>query len=260
MNGLAPGLVQGLTVLAVDDEPPALDELAYLLRADGRVGEVLTASDATEALKQLQGRQVDAAFLDIAMPGLSGLELAAVLSRFALPPALVFVTAHEGAAVEAFTLRAVDYLLKPVRAARLAEALDRLTPRGTGPPDSTDSGEDDDTVPVELGGVTRFIAVADVRFVEAHGDYARLHTADGSHLVRVAMSTLEQRWAHRGFLRVHRSFLVAAPHITELRVEPGGGQAVRLGSGPDAVTVPVSRRHARSLKDRLTHRGAGRHG
>ncbi len=257
-----PGRGPGLTVLAVDDEPPALDELAYLLRADDRVGEVLTASDATEALKQLQGRQVDAAFLDIAMPGLSGLELATVLSRFAAPPALVFVTAHEGAAVEAFTLRAVDYLLKPVRAARLAEALDRLTPRESEPAQVGEDGqvgEDEDTVPVELGGVTRFVAVADVRFVEAHGDYARLHTADGSHLVRIAMGTLEQRWAHRGFVRVHRSFLVAAPHITELRVEPGGGQAVRLGSGPGAVTIPVSRRHARSLKDRLTHRGSGRH-
>jgi len=117
----------GLVVLAVDDEPPALDELAFLLRADPRVAEVRTAVDAVTALQQLEAAPVDAVFLDIRMPGLSGLELARVLARFAAPPAVVFVTAHEGAAVDAFALRAVDYLLKPVRSDRLADALDRIS-------------------------------------------------------------------------------------------------------------------------------------
>ncbi|MCW2614564.1 MAG: two component transcriptional regulator, LytTR family [Frankiales bacterium] len=238
----------GLTVLAVDDEPPALDELAYLLRADPRVAEVRTAGDAMTALQELEATPVDAVFLDIRMPGLSGLDLARVLARFAQPPAIVFVTAHEGAAVDAFALRAVDYLLKPVRSDRLSDALDRITPAA--PP----AGHDDETIPVELGGVTRFVTIADVLFVEAQGDYARLHTAEGSHLVRIAMATLEQRWAARGFVRVHRSFLVAAAHITELRVEPGGGNAVCIGSGPHAATIPVSRRHTRELKDRLVRR------
>ncbi len=238
----------GLTVLAVDDEPPALDELAYLLRADPRVAHVRTAGDAMTALQELEGAPVDAVFLDIKMPGLSGLELAKVLARFADPPAIVFVTAHEGAAVDAFALRAVDYLLKPVRSDRLADALARLTPATPVP------GIDQDTIPVELGGVTRFLSVADVRYVEAHGDYARLHTADSSHLVRIAMASLEQRWADRGFVRVHRSFLVSISHISELRVESGGGHAVRVGLGPDAATIPVSRRHNRALKDRLVRR------
>ena len=104
------------------------------------------------------------------------------------------------------------------------------------------------------GGVTRFITISDVRFVEAQGDYARLHTLTGSHLVRIPMTVLEQRWAPRGFVRVHRSFLVSSAHITELRVEPGGGHAVRVGSGADAATLPVSRRHTRELKDRLVRR------
>ncbi|MBC7373137.1 MAG: response regulator transcription factor [Frankiales bacterium] len=238
----------GLTVLAVDDEPPALDELAFLLRADPRVAHVRTAGDAMAALQELEAAPVDAVFLDIRMPGLTGLELAKVLARFANPPAIVFVTAHEGAAVDAFALRAVDYLLKPVRSDRLADALARLTPAAPVPE------RDQDTIPVELGGVTRFITIADVRFVEAQGDYARLHTSDGSHLVRIAMATLEQRWAARGFVRVHRSFLVSAAHISELRVEPGGGHAVRIGTGSDAATIPVSRRHTRELKDRLVRR------
>jgi DNA-binding LytR/AlgR family response regulator len=243
-----------LRVLAVDDEPPALDELAYLLRADPRVGQVRTACDAMSALQELESAPVDAVFLDIRMPGLSGLDLARVLARFAEPPAVVFVTAHEDAAVDAFALRAVDYVLKPVRSDRLAEALSRLQSRAAG----ANEAELEETVAVELGGVTRFIALADVRFVEAHGDYARLHTATGSHLVRVAMSSLEQRWAAAGFVRVHRSYLVSTAHITELRVEPSGGHAVRLGSGQQSTTIPVSRRHTRELKDRMVRRARDR--
>ena len=245
----------GLSVLAVDDEPPALDELAYLLRADPRVAEVRTAADAMTALQELESAPVDAVFLDIRMPGLSGLDLARVLARFAAPPAVVFVTAHEDAAVDAFALRAVDYILKPVRSDRLAEALSRLQ---SGVHGGAPEAEPEDTVAVELGGVTRFVAVADVRFVEAHGDYARLHTGAGSHLVRVAMSSLEQRWAPAGFVRVHRSYLVSTAHITELRVEPGGGHVVRLGSGELSATIPVSRRHTRELKDRLVRRARDR--
>jgi DNA-binding LytR/AlgR family response regulator len=242
-----------LRLLAVDDEPPALDELAYLLRADARVSQVHTATDAVSALKALEQERVDGVFLDIRMPGLSGLELAGVLGRFAVPPPVVFVTAHDDAAVEAFSLRAVDYLLKPVRAARLAEAVGRVADASrveAAPAEPAEAG----TIAVELGGVTRFLQVGDVRYVEAQGDYARLHTGQGSHLVRVPLAALEERWAAVGFVRVHRSYLVAVGSITELRVEPGGGHSVRVGSGPGAVLLPVSRRLARDLKDRLVHR------
>lgn len=243
----------GLCLLAVDDEPPALDELAYLLRTDARVAQVRTAADAVTALKALEEAPVDGVLLDIRMPGLSGLDLARVLGRFAAPPPVVFVTAYEDSAVEAFSLRAVDYLLKPVRAERLAEAVGRIVAAGAaGPGEPTDA--DPGTIAVELGGVTRFLPVADVRWVEAQGDYARLHTGSGSHLVRVPLAVLEERWAAAGFVRIHRSYLVATAHITELRVEPAGGHAVRVGTGPGAVVLPVSRRLTRSLKDRMVHR------
>jgi len=255
MTPVAPAL----HVLAVDDEPPALDELAYLLRDDPRVAQVRTARDAVAALKVLEAEPVDGVFLDIRMPGLTGLELARVLSRFADPPAIVFVTAYDDAAVEAFSLRAVDYLLKPVRAERLAEAVGRIVEAralaaATVPGAADLAPADPGTIAVELGGVTRFLQVADVRHVEAHGDYARLHTASASHLVRVPLAALEERWAAAGFVRVHRSYLVAINHISELRVEPGGGHAVRVGTGPSAVLLPVSRRLSRQLKDRLVHR------
>ena len=243
-----------LRLLAVDDEPPALDELAYLLRADPRVAQVRTAGDSVSALKALEQAPVDGVFLDIRMPGLTGLELAGVLSRFAAPPPVVFVTAHDDAAVEAFSLRAVDYLLKPVRAARLAEAVGRVAEAQRGGAAADTAGADAGTIAVELGGVTRFLQVADVRYVEAQGDYARLHTATGSHLVRVPLASLEERWAASGFVRVHRSYLVAVASISELRVEPGGGHSVRVGAGPSAVVLPVSRRLSRDLKDRLVRR------
>ncbi|MDQ1517405.1 MAG: hypothetical protein QOE80_3235, partial [Actinomycetota bacterium] len=115
-----------LEVLVVDDEEPALEDLAYLLRQHPRIGSVVTASDATEALRRLRDGSFAAVFLDIRMPGLDGLELARVLSRFARPPEIVFVTAFEQHAVEAFELQAVDYLLKPVRAERLSDAIRRL--------------------------------------------------------------------------------------------------------------------------------------
>ena len=116
----------GLRVLAVDDERPALDELAYLLREQPRVDVVLTASDAAEALRVLEDDAVDAVFIDIRMPRLTGLDLAKILARFAQPPQLVFVTAYDEHAVVAFDLKALDYVMKPVRAERLAEAVRRV--------------------------------------------------------------------------------------------------------------------------------------
>lgn len=115
-----------LRVLAVDDEPPALDELVFSLRQHERIGCVTAASDATEALRLLHSEDFDAVFLDIHMPGLNGMELAHLLQRFARQPAVVFVTAFDDHAVEAFEVKAVDYLLKPLRAERLNEALGQV--------------------------------------------------------------------------------------------------------------------------------------
>ena len=278
---------RGLVVLAVDDEEPALDELAYLLGEDPRVGTVLTASDVHRGAadpEQPPARQrprpaacrpaarapvagthvaehtdIDVVFLDIRMPGLDGLELARVLSAMAVPPSVVFVTAHDDRAVDAYEVGAVDYLLKPLRSERLS-ALPHATgssapTRSTRPrkrragPRATPSG-DDEVIPVELAGTTKLVPRSAVRYVEAQGDYARLHTTEGSHLVRIPLSVLEDRWRDAGFVRIHRSFLVALPLVTELRLA-GSGYVVRIGPGPDGAELPVSRRHTRELKDRL---------
>jgi len=236
-----------LRALIVDDEPPALSELAWLLGADERIGRVLTADSSTQALRFLESEPVDVLFCDISMPGLDGLDLARVLARFSTRPHLVFVTAYEQHAVEAFELRAVDYVLKPVRAQRLAEAVRRAVEAQAGPPATVT--DVDEEIAVELGGVTRFVRRSGVLYVEAAGDYARLHTAAGSHLIRVPLSSLEERWSAAGFVRIHRSTLINVRHVNELLTD-GGRFHVRLGGH----TLTVSRRHTRQVKDLLIHR------
>ncbi len=238
-----------LRVLAVDDEAPARAELAWLLERDPRVGSVLMAADGAEALRLLETEQVDALFVDIRMPGLDGLDLARVLRRFASPPAVVFVSAYDSHAVEAFDLRAVDYVMKPVREERLTEAVRRVDEAravAAAPVATVAPGSDDESIAVELGGITRFVKRSDVRYVEAHGDYARLVTDEGRHLVRVSLAHLEEQWADAGFVRIHRRWLVSLAAIDEVRSD-GGRMSLRVG---DAV-LPVSRRHTRELRDRL---------
>ncbi len=229
----------GLRVLVIDDERPALDELTFLLEHDERVGEVHATDSPTDALRLLQDLEVDTVFLDIQMPGLTGIELAHVLSRFKTPPAVVFVTAHDQHAVDAFELNAVDYVLKPVREQRIVEAVRRVLA-------ATRSENPQEQVPVERGGVTRFVPISQIRYVEAEGDYARLHTADDSHLVRVPLTQLEQDWADAGFVRIHRSILIATAFVDEVRVD-GGRCTVVIG----AQELQVSRRHTRELRDLL---------
>ncbi|MFC3689588.1 LytR/AlgR family response regulator transcription factor [Aquipuribacter hungaricus] len=276
-----------LRVLVVDDEAPAREELGFLLSRDELVGEVLVAAGAQEALRHLGAGDVDVVLSDVHMPGLDGLDLARAVSRLAFPPAVVFVTAHEEHAVEAFELQVVDYVLKPVRAARLAAALRRATaaphpsvphptvprpavPGGSagaapGPGGAPELGRSagagrragDETLSVELGGVTRFVQRSSVLWAEAQGDYVRLHTADGSHLLRSTLSQLEERWAPAGFVRTHRSLLVAVGAVTELRSDDGHHTLV-VAAGGVRRELPVARRHAREVRERLVEAAVGR--
>jgi DNA-binding LytR/AlgR family response regulator len=239
-----------LDVLVVDDEAPALDDLAYLLREHPDVGSVTTAANATEALRRLRDGSFDAIFLDIRMPGLDGLELARVLGRFAKPPGIIFVTAFEQHAVEAFELQALDYLLKPVRPERLSDAIRRV---GTAVP-RPDHREDTSRIAVEVGGRTRLVERDSIGYVEASGDYVRLHAETGAFLVRTPISALEENWREHGFIRVHRRYLVSLRHLTELRVRPEGGYVLLIGQ----KELPVSRRHARELRDLLARGPAAR--
>jgi DNA-binding LytR/AlgR family response regulator len=241
---LVPGT---LDVLVVDDELPALDDLAWLLERHEATARVDRAPGATAALRLLQSRRYDAVFLDIRMPGLTGLELARVLGQYADPPAVVFVSAFESHALEAFEVAAVDYLLKPVSAERLALALGRVTEAALLPEETPPDSDDLSVVPVEVGSSTRLVERDNVRYAEASGDYVRLHLGTVSHLVRIPMATLEEQWQPHGFVRVHRRYLVALRHISELKAESSGGQVVVVAG----IEIPVSRRHSRELRERL---------
>ena len=148
--------------------------------------------------------------------------LARVLGRFAERPQIVFVTAHEQHAVDAFEVSATDYLVKPIREERLGEAVRRVVAaRSATTPTTVAAPPEDETIPVELGGVTTFVQRSDIIYFQAQGDYARLHTRSASHLIRVSLTTLEERWASVGFVRIHRSTLVSLPAVTQVRTERG---------------------------------------
>lgn len=236
-----------LRALVVDDEAPTLAELTYLLGRDERIESLVTASSGTEALRALETRAVDVVFCDISMPGLDGLDLAKVLARFAHRPQVVFVTAYEEHAVDAFELQATDYVMKPIRAERIAEAVRRVVAQHADQSAAIPAADpEDETIPVELGGVTTFVQRSRIRYTTAHGDYARLHTDEGSHLVRISLNALEERWATVGFVRIHRSTLVSLAHVTAVSMDDGRCR-VRVGD----VELQVSRRHTRTLRDRL---------
>lgn len=232
-----------LRTLVVDDEQPVLDELVWMLGRDDRIAEpVATAHSGTEALRRLEQGDIDLLFLDIAMPGLNGIEIARLLGHFKQPPQIIFVTAHEAHAVEAFELDAVDYLLKPIREERLRESIRRAAQEREKP-------TSDETIAVELAGVTRFVSRSHITYAEAQGDYVRLHLADGgSHLLRTSLGTLAADWRDAGFRRVHRSILVNRAHLLEARTQTGRASLV-VPSGDGTTEVPVSRRHLRDLRE-----------
>jgi DNA-binding LytR/AlgR family response regulator len=198
------------------------------------------------------------------MPGIDGLELANLLTQFADPPALVFVSAYEDGAVGVFEhdLRPIDYLMKPASRARVEQALQRALSseeaggraggqRATSPETpSVPAGMTDEIIPVEhqRGGATRLLDRSTILYVEAEGDYVRIHADSGRFLVRAALTDIERRWGQYGFVRVHRSYVANLRRATEIRPEFGGAVTIVLSDGS---TVPVARRQVADLRRRL---------
>ena len=242
----------GLRVLAVDDERPALDDLVRMLRAAPTVADVQAAASAAEALVALaEEGAFDGLFLDVRMPGLDGLELARVLRRFERPPGVVFVTAYDDFAVDAFELAALDYLVKPVSRQRLHEAIERVARHaGEGTGIAASDGLDDDVLPVDVlrGGGTRLLARSSILFLQAHGDYVRVASDEGRFLLRARLSDLEERWARHGFVRVHRGFVVNLRRAVAVRPRLNGTAVLVMGNGAE---VPIARRQVGELRRRL---------
>jgi DNA-binding LytR/AlgR family response regulator len=242
-------MTEGLVLLAVDDERPALEDLVRMLRASPLVGRVDRAASASEALVALgdDGAAYDGLFLDVRMPGLDGLELTRVLRRFERPPGVVFVSAFDDAAVDAFELAALDYIVKPVSRRRLDEAIDRVRrAAGAAPAESVDA----DVLPVDTlrGGGTRLLARSSILYLQAHGDYVRVASDEGRYLLRARMAELEARWSGHGFVRVHRGYLVNLRRAVEVRPQLNGTAVLVMADGAE---VPIARRQVAELRRRL---------
>lgn len=239
-----------LRILAVDDEPHALADVRRELERSPLVGEVDTATGAREALAKLRESRYDGLVLDERMPEIKGMALARLLRRVSDPPAVVFLSAHPSAAVEAFEVHAVDFLLKPVSAGRLRIALERVasTRRLT---NGTERDETTDVIAVDAPGVKakRLVRLATISVVRAGGDYAYVVCDDGEFVLRTPLSTLEVEWERAGFVRVHRGFLVNLRRATELTSEANGTANLELDTG---TRIPVARRNVAALRRRLT--------
>lgn len=241
-----------LRILAVDDEQPQLQDLARLLRASPLVESVECASDGHDALRKASADSYDAIFLDVRMPDLDGVELARVLRRFATPPQLVFVTAYDTAAVDAFELRAADYLLKPVARSRVEEALTRVAAAvsTSGNGEERVAGRDSEVVALDnvRSGTTRLVSRNSILFLQSHGDFVRVVVEDGRYLLRTTLIDMERRWEQHGFVRVHRQYVANLNKAVELRPQFGGTAELAFANGQ---TIPVARRHVAELGRRL---------
>ncbi len=241
-----------LRVLLVDDEPLATERLQLLLaRADG-VDLVGTASDGEGAVRMARTLCPDLLLLDIAMPGMDGIDVARALSGEASPPAVVFVTAFDRFAVAAFDVAAVDYLMKPVDPERLARALERarahlLARTEAGAPktrNSPDSPFLDEFWASDLSGLVR-IATRDIDRVSAERDYMRLHVGQRSWLIHHSMSALEDGLDPALFVRLHRSAIVRRNFITGFQRNASGRWIARLADGCEQ---PVGRLYAEAVR------------
>jgi two-component system LytT family response regulator len=238
-----------MRVLIVDDEKPARDKLRRLLMQETGIAEIIEAADGIEALERIDTSKPDALFLDIAMPELSGIELAASLPEPA--PAIVFVTAWDQYAIQAFDAGAIDYLLKPYDAARLARAVQRLQVR-LHERLQTPAAQALPALPlhqllVSERGAMRVVPVPDIAWIESADNYVVLHTPTGSPLLRQTLGGLAERLGP-AFLRCHRRAAVQLACIE--RVVPlDKGDCELILRGGDRV--PCSRQYRAAVMERL---------
>jgi two-component system LytT family response regulator len=223
-----------LRVIVVDDEPLARARLRRLLADAPEVEVVAECSDGEAARRAIADQPADLVLLDIEMPGSGGFGLLDAVG--AAMPAVVFVTAHAEHAVRAFDVRAVDYLLKPVRAERLAEALARVRSRRTAAPPALT-----ERLAIRDGGRVSFVALDDVELVCAAGNYVELRAGNRTFLMRETLSGLEQRLDPERFLRIHRRTIVRLDRV--VAIEPAGASGEYVLSLRSGARVSSGRSH-----------------
>jgi two-component system response regulator AlgR len=243
-----------MKLLLVDDEPLARQRMATLLRELGGHEVAGEAGNGREAVEMAESLGVDVVLMDIAMPVMDGLEAAQHLAGLSAPPAVVFCTAFDQHALAAFEAAAVDYLVKPVRAERLAEALERARRhRGSQQPSNLPPAAGErrrSHLSARLRGSLRLIPVEDIQYLQAEEKYVVVHHARGEDLIEESLKSLELEFNDQ-FIRIHRNCLVACAEFAELRRSVDGQvhAILRHGKAP----LEVSRRCLPLLRERLKH-------
>ena len=268
-----------IRVLIVDDEPLARQRLEDLLRAEQGVEIVASVDSGTAAVQAIRSLHPDIAFLDVQMPGKTGIDVVREVGPDAMP-LTIFVTAYDRYALQAFDLAAVDYLVKPFDDERFEQAFQRArryveleemgelrerllavldTGRSTESPASSTAaalapGETRagspylERIAVEMRGKVRVVPVSQIEYITASGPYVELHTAERAYLIREAIHTLEERLDPNRFLRIHRSIIVRVDLIDTFHRGAGGDYEVQLKSG---ARLRVSRSRREELERRL---------
>jgi two-component system, LytTR family, response regulator len=249
-----------MRVLIVDDEPLAQAALARILAGRRDVERFDSANDAVEAFEKLSKENYDVLLLDINMPEVSGIELLDRMRRHDQPvPSIVFVTAHEEHAITAFKEHAVDYVLKPFSKERIDEALDVAFRRTVGeraaklvetlPQLQKLSKRETTRIAIKAKGRILFIEPNEVIAVQAEGNYVLLQREAGSYLLRESISVMAEKLKPYGFIRIHRSVLVNASFVEEIRPLPTGEYGLRVKGGKEYT---VTRTYKKNLKDVAT--------
>lgn len=253
-----------IRVLVADDQPMARERLVSLLAAEPGVEVAGTASTGEEAVDQIRQSAPDLVFLDLQMPGMDGFKVIETIGVDRMPPT-VFVTAYDEYAVRAFDVQALDYLLKPFGRQRFQSALERARKhldrerkgamaerlaqllRTGRPPQSAESTR----LLIKSGGRVSFVDVDQIDWVEAEGNYVRLHVGDQIHMLRETMNRLIERIGAQRFFRIHRSRIVNITRVKELLIAGGGEYHVVLWNG---TKIGLSRLYRDALQEQLTRR------
>ena len=265
---------QPIRVLIVDDEPLARQRVEDLLQDEPRVAIVGTANNGTAAVDAIRSLRPDLVFLDVQMPGMTGLDVVRTIGAAEMP-ATIFVTAFDRHALEAFDLAALDYLVKPFdderfeaafrRARRRIELeeVDRLRDQllavlqggaaassgaTTEPAPAATSSRYLERIAVESRGKVRVVPVDQIEYITSDGPYAELHAGDRTHIIRETMQSLEERLDPEVFFRIHRSAIVRMSLVDTLHRGAGGDYEVQLKKG---VRLPVSRARREALERRM---------
>ncbi|MBC7986927.1 MAG: response regulator transcription factor [Sphingomonadaceae bacterium] len=235
-----------LRTLLVDDEPLAIERMQILCARVAGIDLIGTAQDGESALRLVEALQPELLLLDIAMPGMDGMEVARALEDVALAPAVIFVTAFDQFAVEAFNVSAVDYLLKPVAEERLEKAVARVAAKlANAPPRPAKSQWTEEFWVPHRSEVIR-IAAQDIDRIEAERDYMRLHVSQASYLLHQTISRLEERLDPERFVRVHRSAILNRDRIAKLRHDGIGGWYAEMNDGDQ---IRIGRTYLKRAKE-----------